>query len=134
MKPKSYFIWRSMMARCYNENADRYADYGARGITVCEKWRLFENFFADMGEKPDGLSLERKDNNGNYCPENVQWCDAKAQANNRRSNILLTYKGKTKTMQQWCDEIGLKIGTVWARINKYGYSVEKALTPGWRAR
>jgi hypothetical protein len=134
MKPKSYYIWKSMMARCYNKNAERYADYGGRGIAVCDRWHSFDNFFADMGEKPEWLSLERGDNNGNYCPENVQWKTAKAQANNRRSNVLLTYKGETKTMQQWCDEIGLRIGTVWARINVYGYSVERALTPGWRAR
>lgn len=87
-----------------------------------------------MGDKPAGKSLERLDVNGDYCPENVVWADAKTQANNRRSNVVLEHNGKKQTMQQWCDELDLKIGTVWARLNIYGYSVEKALTPGWRAR
>lgn len=129
-----YAIWRSMMQRCYDKNSHAYDRYGGRGITVCDAWHLFEGFYEYMGAKPKGMSLERKDVNGNYCPENVMWADAKAQANNRRSNVVLEYNGKKQTMQQWCDELGLKIQTVWARINVYGYSVEKALTPGWRAR
>ncbi len=129
-----YAIWRSMMQRCYDKNSHAYNRYGGRGIAVCTEWKSFEGFYASMGEKPKGMSLERKDINGDYCPENVMWADAKTQANNRRSNIVLEHNGKTQTMQQWCDDLGLKIGTVWARINVYGYSVEKALTPGWRAR
>lgn len=129
-----YRIWRSMMQRCYDKNSHAYSRYGGRGINVCERWQSFEGFYADMGDKSEGKSLERIDNNGNYSPENVVWADAKAQANNRRSNVILEYKGQKKTMQQWCDEIGLNIGTVWSRINNHGYSVEKALTPGWRGR
>lgn len=87
-----------------------------------------------MGNRPEGMSLERKDVNGDYSPENVVWADAKTQANNKRNNVILEHNGKKQTMQQWCDELGLKIGTVWARLNVYGYSVEKALTPAWRAR
>lgn len=123
-----------MMQRCYDKNSHAYDRYGARNITVCEKWKKFDGFYKDMGDKPKGMSLERKDVNGNYCPENVIWADAKMQANNRRTNVVLEHNGKKQTMQQWCDELDLKIGTVWARLNIYGYSVEKALTKGWRAR
>lgn len=129
-----YAIWRAMMQRCYDKNLDCYDRYGGRGINVCARWQDFESFYADMGEKPKGMSLERKDVNGDYSPENVVWADVKTQANNRRSNVVLEHDGRKQTMQQWCDELGLKIATVWARINVYGYSVEKALTPGWRAR
>jgi hypothetical protein len=129
-----YAIWRGMMQRCFDKNYHAYNRYGGRGVSVCERWQSFENFYADMGERPDGMSLERLDNDGDYSPENVAWADAKSQANNRRSNVVLEYKGEKKTMQQWCDELGLNIGTVWSRIKVHGYSVEKALTPGWRGR
>lgn len=132
-KTPIYGLWHAMIQRCYDKNSHAYNRYGGRGINVCNKWQTFEGFYEDMGEKPDGMSLERKDVNGDYTPENVIWANAKTQANNRRSNVVLEYNGKKQTMQQWCDELGLKIGTVWARINNYGYSVEKALTPGWRA-
>lgn len=122
------------MQRCYDKNSHAFNRYGGRGINVCDKWQEFEGFYEDMGDKPDGLSIERCDVNGDYTPENVVWADAKTQANNRRSNVILEHNGKKQTMQQWCDELGLKIGTVWARLNVYGYSVEKALTKGWRAK
>ncbi len=133
-KTPIYAIWHSMMQRCYDLNSHAYERYGARGIVVCDFWKTFDGFYADMGEKPKGMSLERKDVNGDYSPENVVWANAKTQANNRRSNVVLEHDGRKQTMQQWCDELGLKIGTVWARINLYGYSVEKALTKGWRAK
>ena len=129
-----YGVWRAMMQRCYDKNSHAFDRYGARGITVCERWKKFENFYADMGEKPTAMSMERIDNNGSYCPENVVWATTKQQANNRRSSVILEHNGKKQTMQQWCDELDLKIGTVWARLNTYGYSVDKALTKGWRAK
>jgi len=129
-----YALWHMMHQRCYDTKNHAYGRYGGRGVTVCDRWHTFENFFADMGDKPFGKSLERINNDGDYSPGNVMWADAKEQANNRRSNVVLEHAGKKQTMQQWCDELGLKIGTVWARLNVYGYSVEKSLTPGWRAR
>lgn len=122
-----YAIWHSMMQRCYDKNIHTFGQYGGRGINVCDKWQQFEGFYEDMGNKPAGLSLERCDVNGDYTPENVVWADAKTQANNRRSNVILEHAGKKQTMQQWCDELGLKIGTVWARLNR-GWSTDKALT------
>jgi hypothetical protein len=75
-----------MLGRCRNPKHERFKDYGGRGITVCASWLKFENFFADMGECPIGLSIERKNNDGNYEPGNCKWADAKEQANNRRNS------------------------------------------------
>jgi hypothetical protein len=132
-KSNIWSIHRSMMDRCYSPNNKAYKHYGARGISVCDRWHDFESFFKDMGNKPDGMSLERVNNNGNYSPDNVIWADSKTQANNRTNSVMLTYNNRTQTMAQWCEEIDLKIATVWARLNKYGYSVEQALTPRRRA-
>lgn len=82
---REYNSWRSMMKRCNNPNDKAYNHYGGRGISVCERWRKFENFYADMGGRPDGYSLDRINNNGNYEPSNCQWSTQKEQANNRRN-------------------------------------------------
>lgn len=126
-KTQIWNLYRSMMDRCYLKTSHAYPRYGGRGIQVCERWHSFENFYADMGDKPKGMSLERVDNDGPYSPENVRWASCKDQANNRRSNVILQFQGKSQTMQQWCDELGLKIQTVWARLNR-GWSVDRALT------
>lgn len=77
-------IWRMMLQRCLNANGKKYPDYGGRGITVCERWKSFEFFKADMGEKPEGMSLERRNNDGDYSPENCYWATAKEQRVNQR--------------------------------------------------
>lgn len=81
---KIYYLWRGMKQRCENPTAHGYPWYGAKGVKVCDRWQKFENFFADMGEKPEGLSLDRINPFGNYEPENCRWADAKTQRLNTR--------------------------------------------------
>jgi len=81
---KTYNSWRGMIQRCTNPNSSRYKYYGGRGITVCERWRSFANFLVDMGERPEGLKLERRDNDSSYCKNNCTWATQKEQNNNRR--------------------------------------------------
>jgi hypothetical protein len=125
---REYSTWRAMLDRCENKTYREYPDYGGRGIKICERWHDFNNFYADMGKRPQNTTLDRIDNDGNYEPSNCRWANAKTQANNRRSNTLITFNGKTQTLQQWADETGIYKNTISMRINHYGWSIEKALT------
>ena len=113
---KTYHSYAGMLGRCYNKNNHKYKDYGGRGIKVCKRWRGksgFVNFLSDMGECPPDHSIDRyPDNNGNYSPSNCRWANARQQANNRRSNILISLNGKTKTATQWSNYLKLKPATV----------------------
>lgn len=106
-----------MLNRCRNDNIAEYPYYGGRGITVCERWQTFENFLADMGEAPEGTSLERIDTNGNYDPANCRWATAKEQANNRRNNRKVTINGVTRNASEWAQLAGLPTSTLFNRIN-----------------
>ncbi len=124
-----YGVWTGMLDRCYNKKGKDYHNYGLRGIRVYSKWRnSFENFFVDMGNKPKNLSLGRIDNDGNYEPGNCRWETYQQQQNNRRSNHLVTYKGKTQTLKQWSEELGISYTTISDRINKHHWEIEDALT------
>lgn len=104
---------RDMLRRCYDLCNKGYTNYGGRGIRVCDRWReSFDNFYADMGDRPDGFTLERIDVNGNYEPSNCRWASWEEQHNNRRNNTLLTYKGETTTVARWCKRLGLTRGQV----------------------
>ena len=131
-KTRLFSIWSCMIDRCRNQRNIAYKRYGGRGIKVCERWKSFVSFKADMGEPPTSEhQLDRfPNNNGNYEPGNCRWATAKEQANNRRSSKLLMYSGRVQTMRQWCDELGLKYSTVTMRLWKYGWTIEQAFESG----
>ncbi len=125
---KTYGCWQGMLSRCYNDVSNfQFPNYGGRGIAVCERWHKFENFLADMGEKPKDLSLDRIDVNGNYEPTNCRWATMKTQQNNRRGNHFLTFCNKTQTIMQWSEEVGIGGSTIRYRIKK-SWPIERALT------
>ena len=102
-----YRSWRSMKSRCNNKNNPDYHLYGGRGITFCERWNDFENFYADMGPRPDGMTLDRKNTNGNYEPGNCRWATDVDQSNNRRSSVYVTCDGECLTLAQWARKLGV---------------------------
>lgn len=124
----TYRSWRQMLSRCYYaKNDPSFQDYGGRGITVCDRWRDFRNFLTDMGDRPEGFTLDRFPNvNGNYEPGNCRWATMKQQAVNRRSNRLITFNGETKALQTWAEERGLHHRTLWNRLAR-GWGLDDAL-------
>lgn len=129
-KTRLYKIWSSMKVRCSDPNVENYPAYGGRGINVCEEWRSsFESFrdWAFANGYNNKLTIDRIDVNGNYEPSNCRWATIKEQSNNKRTNRLISYKGKTQTLTQWADEIGFLPSTLSERI-RTGWSIEKALT------
>lgn len=124
----TYNIWCHMLRRCNNKKNSRYPDYGGRGITVCERWHDFENFIADMGERPSkNYSINRIDNDGNYEPGNCNWATLKEQANNTRRNHWIEINGERKTLSQWAVEYGIKASIVLRRLTR-GLTPEDALS------
>jgi hypothetical protein len=126
-KTKTYKTWISMWARCTDEAQDNYPNYGGRGISVDERWKSFEAFLKDMGERPEGLSIDRIDVNGNYCKANCKWSDNKEQSNNRRSTKIITFKNETMTQLQWAEKLGISVTTLHTRL-KNNWPLEKALS------
>lgn len=124
---KIYAIWNGMVQRCTNQNSKAFNNYGGRGIKVCDRWMLFENFYDDMGDRPEGKTLERVDNDGDYSPENCIWATRKQQANNRRVCILLTYNGVTQNISQWAADLKLNAKMLYSRY-KRGWSDKDILT------
>jgi len=123
-----YQAWLSMKGRCLNPRNKNYASWGGRGIKICERWtNSFETFLKDIGLRPSRKhSLHRKDNDGNYEPNNCQWATAKQQARSRRNNRLLTFDGKTMPMSAWADSLLISKGTLYRRLQKWPLS--RALT------
>lgn len=106
-----YRVWVDMIKRCTNENSNNYYNYGGRGITVCNEWlNSFEKFYKDMGERPGPeYSIDRKDTNGNYEPNNCKWSTDKEQANNRRNNVIIEYLGEKYTMVELCKKLDIDL-------------------------
>lgn len=124
----TYTSWVSMRQRCRDPNTVGWRRYGGRGISVCERWEDFDTFLADMGERPDGTTLDRIDNDGNYEPGNVRWATPPEQSNNQSTTQRVTFNGRTQSMSQWAHEVGLPPSVVCNRIRRSGWSVDKALT------
>lgn len=127
-KTATYKSWSSMRDRCLNPNDSNFSEYGGRGLKICDRWLAsFENFYDDMGERPAELTIERRDNELGYSPENCYWGTRKQQQRNRRNNRLVTYNGMTMCVTAWDEHLGFPLNTVGQRLTR-GWSVEKAIT------
>jgi hypothetical protein len=123
-----YMVWASMLKRCRNENNQAFKNYGGRGISVCDAWRDFVQFYADMGPRPSPMhTLERLRNNEGYSRANCVWATRVSQANNMRTNRVVFAFGRALTIAQWSRETGIHRCTLASRLNA-GWSGEKALT------
>lgn len=125
-----YGIWHNIKWRCYNPKSHEYLRYGGRGITVCDEWRNdFQSFYdwAMANGYEDNLSIDRIDNDGNYCPENCRWATAKEQANNRKGNNRITALGVTRTIAEWEKESGISRQAILWRIS-HGWSTNDAVS------
>lgn len=132
-----YSVWRDMMRRCYDVKQSCYDRYGGRGISVCDEWHNVESFIQWCESQPfkTGLTIDRIDNNKGYSPENCRFVTLKENQNNRSSNHVISYAGKSQTITEWAEETGLTPSCLYGRINRLGWSVERALsTPSRRTR
>jgi hypothetical protein len=122
-----FSIWKAVQQRVNNPSCPAYHRYGGRGIEI--EWKSFDQFLSDMlPTYQEGLTLDRIDNNGNYSFDNCRWATREQQANNRSNNTVLEFNGLRHTIQEWSKKLGMKKSVLSMRLNKYGWSVEKALT------
>jgi hypothetical protein len=122
-----YRAWSAMLKRCYSPSTQYFEHYGGRGITACDEWRSdFSRFLADMGERPPGTTLDRKDNDKGYCKENCRWATRQEQGRNRRTNALLVYRGETRCITEWAEVCGISVEMLRTRL-KRGWSIEDAI-------
>jgi len=127
-KSEEYSVWQNMISRCTNIKVGSYSRYGERGITVSDEWRNFENFYADMGKRPKGKTLDRIDNNGPYSKENCRWATVAEQNRNTRRTKLIEFNGKTQCLKDWANEVGMAYNTLRKRFVLYNWPFEKAIT------
>ena len=129
-------IWRGMIKRCTNPKAKNYPSYGGRGIKVCDSWlNSFDHFISDIGPRPSpSHSIDRKEVNGDYEPNNCRWATATEQANNRRCTHWIEFRGQKRTITEWSRDLGLTPTALRLRI-EYGWDFERAMTqPGNRKK
>ncbi len=126
-KTSTYKSWEAMIQRCSNASLKSYKNYGGRGISVCYEWTKFEKFYADMGIKPNGCSIDRIDVNGNYDQLNCRWSTMKQQNRNRRNNRLIEFNGETMCVNEWAESLGINKRTLLNRLTN-GWEIKKALT------
>ena len=127
-RKKLYWVWGDMVGRCTNPNHAAFENYGGRGIAVCGRWRLFENFSQDMGTRPEGGMLDRKNNDGNYEPNNCRWSTRKEQNSNRRNCIYVDCDGERVTLREYCRRKDIKYRPIVKRIQDRGWPIPLALT------
>jgi len=128
-RTKIYDVWIAIRKRCYSPANISYKNYGGRGITICEDWKNNFSSFYEWSMKngyKEGLSIDRIDNNGNYCPENCRWTDKLTQANNTRTNHFITFCNQTKTIAEWARHFNLPYSNILAKLQKNNYDAEKA--------
>lgn len=125
-RTRIYNAWLGMHRRCYKSNRNDYHRYGGRGISVCERWHNFDLFYSDMGDPPPRLTLERKDNDGPYSPDNCIWATRSEQGNNTSKNRKVSIGGVEMSVRRACDKLGKRPGTVYQRIYR-GATPEEAL-------
>lgn len=121
-----YKSWDNMMKRCYNKKAKGYKNYGGRGISVCERWHDFRNFYADMGPRPEGCTLDRLNTNESYGPENCRWATRREQDRNRRDNKVIEANGSRMIISDWATMLGVSIDWINRRLAK-GYAMEEVI-------
>lgn len=126
-KTSTYSAWTAMMRRCYTPSVPNFERWGGRGIRVCERWRDFRNFLADMGPRPTGLSLDRINNDGNYEPGNCRWATREQQGRNTATTRNITFAGKTQCLSDWAAEVGITPHGLYYRLQR-GWPLERALT------
>lgn len=125
-----YYIWSAMKARCNQSKHHGYKDYGGRGIHVCDEWFNSFEAFAEWSINngyEENLSIDRIDNDGNYCPENCRWATRIQQENNKRKTLKYTYNGETKGLAEWCHEYGLNYNTTYQRLFVLGHPFEEVI-------
>jgi len=137
-----YLVWVNLRQRCNNKDNTDYALYGGRGISHCKRWDSYKNFFDDMGndyyshkKKNKYTTLDRINVNGNYCKKNCRWATRYEQSNNRNYNNKITFMGKSMTISQWIEKLGLKIS--WKQVNKRinrGWGSERSFNQPLRGR
>lgn len=124
---KTYMVWKQMVQRCTNPANANYHNYGGRGISICVTWLDFVNFLADMGEAPEGRTIERIDNDDGYNKQNCRWATWQEQASNKRNSRHITVFGETKTMSEWARHLGVNLQTLSWRINEQGTDPAEAV-------
>ena len=129
---KIYGVWCGIKRRCYNPNERSFPLYGGRGIKMSNSWKDFKNFYNDMGDPPKGMSIERKDVNGDYNKKNCKWATLKEQCNNRRSNHKINYNGKILNIKEWENLLGFTKGIIYGRLQRRGWNLERTMSTPMR--
>jgi hypothetical protein len=120
MRSPTYNTWRSMVSRCTCKTDTAFPSYGGKGISVCDRWRNFDAFLSDMGERPEGASLDRVDNAKGYEPSNCRWADRRLQTRNRGVTRLIYVRGEGRTVREWAETLNSPVKTVSNRLYRRG--------------